>query len=84
MLAEIQKTCINDVSDISLLLKQLHENFRFKTHRCWKLSHTAKMQNDASWGHKGLIIVEGMYACCNLYRSTSGELKEQSLASCFS
>ena len=41
--------------NILLLLKQFHENFSSKTTRCRKMSHSSEMQNDASWGLKGLI-----------------------------
>ena len=39
---------------ISLLLKQLHENVRSKTQRCWKLSYSSEMQNDVLKHRVGL------------------------------
>ena len=39
---------------ISLLLKTVSKNVRFKTPRCRKLGHSSEMQNDALMHHQGL------------------------------
>ena len=50
---------VKNEKKITSLLKQSHENFRYKTLSCWKLSHFSDMQNDVFMnreGSKGLIV----------------------------